>query len=74
MTTNHLEKIREYAQEGDFNPEVYVTNACGSYGEMGDMLTQLLGYFAGSGEWDNRVADLLTDMAAAVADDAEARW
>lgn len=74
MKTNHIYKIKEYSAEGDFNPEVYISNACGSYDEMGDALTQFLAYFAGSGEWDERVADLLTDIAAAVADDEGARW
>ena len=54
-----LDKLVE-TDTGDFYEDII--ECCHTYKDYGDLLVELLEYFSGSGQWDDRVADILEEM------------
>lgn len=60
MAKGMLDKLIDCESSGDFYDDIIET--CASYEDYGQLLTELLSYFSGSGGWDDKVADLLEEM------------
>lgn len=59
MTKSILDKLLK-SDEGDFYEDIIET--CHTYQDYGQLLTELLEYFSGSGNWDDKVTDFLEEM------------